>query len=79
MNAHDIGTVEMILSMIKSQSHEQLVNTINQSGGKELLLQDMEEHKREIQSEIEKHEFVLSKLNSNKQIIEGIIEHIKNI
>lgn len=79
MNAHDIGTVEMILYMIKSQSHEQLLNTVNQSGGKDALLQDMEEHKREIQEQIEKHEFILSKLNSNKQIIEGIIEHLKDI
>jgi len=79
MKDSEISTVEFIMAFLRSCSEEQIRSNIQSLGGKDLLLQDMEEHKREIQSEIDNHNFILNKLIGNKQIIESIIDNIKNV
>lgn len=74
-----ISNVEFIMAFLRSCSEEQIRDNVKSLGGKDVLLQSMKEYEMEIQSEIDKHNFVLNKLIGNKQIIEAIIDNIKNI
>ena len=79
MKDKEISNAEFIITFLRSCSDIAIRHNIKSLGGKDVVLQSMREHQIEIQNEIDKHNFVLNKLIGNKQIIESIIDNIKNI
>lgn len=71
--------VQFLMLIIRNASEETVRNTVNQLGGKEAALQGLKDKQQEIQEGINCYQNHINKLVGNKQIIESIIDTVKDI
>lgn len=71
--------IQFLMLIIRNARKETVINTVNQLGGKEAVLQGLNDKQQEIQEGINVYQSHINKLVGNKQIIEAIIDNVKNI
>lgn len=71
--------IRFLMLIIRNASAETVKNTVSRLGGKEAALQGLNDKQKEIQDGINVYQSHINKLVGNKQIIEAIIDNVKNI